>query len=91
MLNMDSTSASSAQPSSDDDNIDIEKHIKEMEEEIASAEQVKSDGKPKWDATPAKHGLYDPRFEIGECGVGAIVNLCGTATNQVRDQNLKSN
>ena len=26
--------------------------------------------KPKWDATPSKHGLYDPRFEIGECGVG---------------------
>eukprot|EP00398_MALV-I-01_sp_L67-1_P000834 gene834-151_t len=38
---------------------------------------------PKWDATPQKHGLYDPQFEIGECGVGAIINLDGNPTKKL--------
>ena len=37
----------------------------------------------------AKNGLYDPRFEHENCGIGAVVNLNGTADHKVVDNALK--
>ena len=37
----------------------------------------------------AKNGLYDPRFEHENCGIGAVVNLSGKPDNTVVDNALK--
>jgi glutamate synthase (ferredoxin) len=37
----------------------------------------------------AKQGLYDPRFEHENCGIGAVVNMDGKADNKVVDNALK--
>ena len=34
-------------------------------------------------------GLYDPRFEHDNCGIGAIVNIKGTKTHQTVEDALK--
>lgn len=36
-----------------------------------------------------KQGLYDPRFEHENCGIGAVVNMNGIADNAVVDNALK--
>ena len=35
------------------------------------------------------NGLYDPRFEHDNCGIGAIVNIKGTKTHQTVEDALK--
>ena len=37
--------------------------------------------------TPA--GLYDPRFEHDNCGVGAVVDMKGRKSHQILDDALK--
>ncbi len=37
----------------------------------------------------AKHGLYDPRFEHENCGIGAVVNMSGKADHKVVDNALR--
>ena len=37
----------------------------------------------------AKHGLYDPRFEHENCGIGAVVNMNGKADHKVVDNALR--
>ena len=37
----------------------------------------------------AKQGLYDPRFEHENCGIGAVVNMNGEADYKVVDSALK--
>mgnify|MGYP003292383153 CR=1 FL=1 len=34
-------------------------------------------------------GLYDPRFEHDNCGIGAIVNIHGDKSHQIVDDALK--
>ena len=36
----------------------------------------------------AKHGLYDPRFEHDNCGIGSVVNINGIKSRQVVDNAL---
>ncbi len=36
-----------------------------------------------------KNGLYDPRFEHENCGIGAVVNMSGTADRRVVDNALR--
>ena len=36
-----------------------------------------------------KQGLYDPRFEHDNCGIGAVVNIDGTKTRDVVENALK--
>ena len=37
----------------------------------------------------AKNGLYDPRFEHENCGIGAVVNMNGKADHKVVDNALR--
>ena len=37
----------------------------------------------------AKNGLYDPRFEHENCGIGAVVNMCGETDRKVVDSALR--
>ena len=37
----------------------------------------------------AKNGLYDPRFEHENCGIGAVVNMDGTSDRKVVDSALR--
>ena len=37
----------------------------------------------------AKQGLYDPRFEHENCGIGAVVNMSGKKDHKVVDSALK--
>ena len=36
----------------------------------------------------AKQGLYDPRFEHDNCGIGSVVNINGIKSRQVVDNAL---
>lgn len=36
----------------------------------------------------AKQGLYDPRFEHDNCGIGAVVNINGIKSRKVVDNAL---
>ena len=37
----------------------------------------------------AKNGLYDPRFEHENCGIGAVVNMSGKTDRKVVDSALR--
>ena len=39
--------------------------------------------------SPAKQGLYDPRFERDACGVGVVANIKGKKSNKILRQSLK--
>ena len=41
------------------------------------------------EANPAGQGLYDPRFEHDNCGIGAVVNLKGKKTHETVENALK--
>ena len=38
----------------------------------------------------AKQGLYDPRFEHDNCGIGSVVNINGIKSRQVVDNALST-
>lgn len=39
--------------------------------------------KEQWnESTATAKGLYDPRFEHDNCGIGAVVNIKGIKTHQ---------
>ena len=39
--------------------------------------------KEQWnESTAVAKGLYDPRFEHDNCGIGAVVNIKGIKTHQ---------
>ena len=42
-----------------------------------------------WSLPPIKQGLYDPQFEKDSCGVGFVVNIDGTRSNQIVHQALE--
>ena len=42
-----------------------------------------------WSLPPGKQGLYDPQFEKDSCGVGFVVNVDGTRSNQIIHQALE--
>ena len=42
-----------------------------------------------WSLPPIKQGLYDPQFEKDSCGVGFVVNVDGTRSNQIVHQALE--
>ena len=41
------------------------------------------------ESTAAAKGLYDPRFEHDNCGIGAVVNIKGIKTHQTVENALK--
>ena len=41
------------------------------------------------EATQAPQGLYDPRFEHDNCGIGAVVNMKGVKTHETVENALK--
>ena len=42
--------------------------------------------KENWNESTAKPlGLYDPRFEHDNCGIGAVVNIKGIQTHETRE------
>lgn len=56
--------------------MEVAMQVKNKNDEVAmQAEKIKK----KVDNT--KHGLYDPRFEHDNCGIGAIVNMKGKKTH----------
>ena len=40
-------------------------------------------------ASKAKQGLYDPRFEHDNCGIGAVVNIKGIKSHETVSNALK--
>ena len=40
------------------------------------------------DSRPDQQGLYDPRFEHDNCGIGAVANIQGIKTHETVDQAL---
>ena len=46
--------------------------------------------KEQWnESTAVAKGLYDPRFEHDNCGIGAVVNIKGIKTHQTVENALK--
>ena len=46
--------------------------------------------KEQWnESTATAKGLYDPRFEHDNCGIGAVVNIKGIKTHQTVENALK--
>ena len=41
------------------------------------------------ESTAVAKGLYDPRFEHDNCGIGAVVNIKGIKTHQTVENALK--
>ena len=41
------------------------------------------------ESTAVTKGLYDPRFEHDNCGIGAVVNINGVKTHETVENALK--